>query len=201
MKKRYPQKKNVIAPFSARKSVHRRWWYSTILGGAIILAGMTTANAETCPGNVCNLKVHGVVTATSCDVDDNSRHQTVNLGNVSIGAFKNVGDVSNPETFRIKLIDCSDNITGGTITFQGTPDVNNSDLLQLTPGSGVATGVGVQIMDGNGGSPIPLGKPVGTSPLSAGNNELVYSLRYKSTQPQVTAGIANAVMYFDLSYQ
>lgn len=181
-----------------------RWRQSKIVLAGTILAAiliMGDVQAATCPGNVCNLKVHGTVTATSCDVDTSSRQLTVNLGNVSVGTFKSVGDVSNPEPFHIKLTDCSDNISGGNITFQGTPDTGNSDLLQLTPGSGVASGVGVQIMDGNGGAPIPLGQAVGTAPLTAGNNDLVYSLRYKSTQSAVTPGVANAVMYFDLSYQ
>lgn len=171
------------------------------LSGFLLPGGIQEVGAASCSGNVCNLKIHGVITATSCDVDSGSQHQTVNLGDVSVGAFKSVGDTSNPESFHIKLTDCSDNISGGMITFQGTQDANNADLLQLTPGSGVATGVGVQIMEGIGGSAIPLGQAVSTVPLSAGNNDLVYSLRYKSTQQAVVPGTANAVMYFDLSYQ
>lgn len=172
-----------------------------VLSGALLLAGTQAAGAASCSSNVCNLKIFGTITATSCDVDNSSQHQTVNLGNVSVGAFKNVGDTSNPESFHIRLTDCSSNISGGTITFQGSPDTNNPDLLQLTPGSGVASGVGVQVMDGTGGTPIALGSPVSTVPLSGGDNDLHYSLRYKSTLPTVVPGTANAVMYFDLAYQ
>ncbi|MGR7122255.1 fimbrial protein [Klebsiella aerogenes] len=168
---------------------------------ALLSGGLPLSYSATCPGSVCNLKIHGVITATSCDVESSSAFQTVNLGNVSIGAFKNTGDVSNPETFHIRLTGCSANISGGAVTFQGTADAINSDLLQLTPGSGVASGVGVQILDGVTNMPVALGTPVATQPLVAGNNDLVYSLRYKSTQTPVVAGTANAVMYFDISYQ
>ncbi|WP_234262399.1 fimbrial protein [Klebsiella aerogenes] len=202
----YQPKKRLPLRLQELLSASGRGRRKTLLVGMLMAtisspATLSVAQAATCPGNVCNLKVHGTVTATSCDVDTSSRQLTVNLGNVSVGTFKSVGDVSNPEPFHIKLTDCSDNISGGSITFQGTPDTGNSDLLQLTPGSGVASGVGVQIMDGNGGAPIPLGQAVGTAPLTAGSNDLVYSLRYKSTQSAVTPGVANAVMYFDLSYQ
>lgn len=171
------------------------------LTGAVLLLITGATEATTCVNNVCNLEVFGTVTATSCDVDNASEHQTVDLGNVIIGAFKNTGDVSNPKAFHIKLAECSSNIGGGSITFQGTADTNNSDLLKLTSGTGAATGVGVQILDGASRTPIALGQATATHPLTEGDNELVYLLRYKSTLVPVTPGTANAVMYFDLSYQ
>ncbi|MCU6317028.1 fimbrial protein [Klebsiella aerogenes] len=170
------------------------------VAGLFSLVGFSV-NAATCPGSVCNLNIHGVVTATSCDVESSSQLQTVNLGNVSVGAFKNTGDVSNSQSFHIKLKNCSSNINGGAIAFQGAADDNNSDLLKLTAGSGVAIGVGVQILDGASGSPIVLGQSTATQPLVAGDNDLVYALRYKSTTASVVPGTANAVMYFDLNYQ
>jgi|AGFS01.1.fsa_nt_gi P pilus assembly protein, pilin FimA len=172
-----------------------------LLIGVVLLMLSSVARAATCAGSVCNLKVYGTVTATSCDVDNASAHQTVNLGDVNLNAFKKVGSVSRAEAFHIQLKDCSASITGGTITFQGTPDSDNNDLLQLTPGSGVATGVGVEILDGNSGKPVALGAVTATHPLSSGDNDLLYYLRYKSTQTPVTPGTANAVMYFDLNYQ
>lgn len=174
------------------------------LGGvlfSIFLPIGVGANAASCFSDVCNLKVFGTVVASSCDVESGSQSQTVNLGNVSVGAFKNTGDISSPQSFHIKLTNCSSNITGGAITFEGTADDSNSDLLKLTPGSGVATGVGVQILDGASGSPIALGQSTATQPLVAGDNDLVYALRYKSTTISVVPGTANAVMYFDLNYQ
>ncbi|ENZ7484584.1 fimbrial protein [Klebsiella aerogenes] len=175
--------------------------FTANLIGLSLIAHISLASAAGCQANLCNLKVYGRVVATSCDVDSSSEFQTVNLGNVSVGAFKNTGDVSNPESFHIKLTNCSSNISGGAIAFEGTADGNNSDLLKLTPGSGVASGVGVQIVDGASGSPIALGHSTATQPLVAGDNDLLYMLRYKSTMPSVVPGTANAVMYFDLSYQ
>ncbi len=159
------------------------------------------AMAAVCPYNECNLKVYGVVTATSCDIDVGSQVINVDLGNMSIGSFRNVGDVSPTKKFLIKLKDCSPGITGGKIQFQGTSDSNNVNLLQITQQAGSALGVGVEILDAESGVTIPLNTAVNTKKLESGDNELSYALRYKSTLPSVSAGTANAIMYFDLNYQ
>lgn len=160
-----------------------------------------SVNAATCPSNSCNLTVTGTVTATSCDVETTSQNITVPLGDVGIGTFQSVGDASQAKSFSIRLKDCSDTVTGAKIIFQGTADSNNSSLLELTQKAGVATGVGVEILQGDTGSSIALNTQVSTETISPGENVLTYKLRYKSTLPTVTAGYANAIMFFDLEYQ
>lgn len=114
-----------------------------------------------------------------------------------------MGSVSQARQFSISLNDCPEIISGTKVYFSGTPDVNNTDLLSLsdTGGGGMASGVGVEILDSN-----QLIIPINNTdsqvyPLSAGNNTLGFSLRYKATNIPVTAGNATAVMYFDLTYQ
>ncbi|MCC7697799.1 fimbrial protein [Janthinobacterium sp. EB271-G4-7A] len=77
-------------------------------------------------------------------------------------------------------------------------------VLSLTTERGVATGVGVQLLD-SAGAPWPLSKDVKLSNvLAAGTRSLDISLgaRYLKTTPgKVTAGPANAVATYTLTYQ
>ncbi|MDA3990630.1 fimbrial protein [Klebsiella aerogenes] len=148
-----------------------------------------------------NLIITGTVTTDSCNVDTDSQNLKVPLGDVVTGRFVRVGDTSPSQKFNITLTDCDTGVKGASITFTGTSDSDNPDLLQITKDSGAASGIAVEIMDETSGSPVPLGKATTTKALTAGENSLPYSLRYKSTLGTVTAGSANAVMFFDLTYQ
>ena len=64
----------------------------------------------------------------------------------------------------------------------------------------MASGVAVQILD-SAGVPIALNKASKLQPLTQGDNTMHFQLRYKAIAVPVKAGEANAVMYFDLSYQ
>lgn len=148
-----------------------------------------------------NLIITGTVTSASCTVETSSQTLTVPLPDILTGAFAQVGDTGEKKEFSIKLKDCDDGVSGATITFSGTNDSDNPDLLQITKGTGSATGVGVEIIDETTDSAISPGQSIATKALTTGDNTLVYQLRYKSTLATVTAGSANAVMYFDLVYQ
>ncbi len=148
-----------------------------------------------------NLIITGTVTTDSCTVSTDSQSLQVPLGDVVTGMFVRPGDTSPEKRFVIKLTDCDEGITGATITFSGTPDSNNSDLLKVTKDTDSATGIGVGVISDISAKPIPLGKATATKALTSGDNTLVYWLRYQSTLDTVTAGSANAVMYFDLTYK
>jgi major type 1 subunit fimbrin (pilin) len=167
---------------------------------AALFVGLTPLQAVHAHDGTVNIT--GNIVASSCNVENTDPIDVI-MDDVQLSTFKAVGDVSDAKSFNI-LLNCDTGITGGTITFQGTPDQDNSDLLQVTPGSGAATGVAVEITDpSNGNASVALGKAtqITASLTDGGETTLPYNLRYKSTQATVTAGTANAVMYFDLSYQ
>lgn len=148
-----------------------------------------------------NLIITGTVTTDSCMVDTDSQNLKVPLGDVVTGMFVRVGDTSPSQKFNITLNDCDAGVKGASITFIGTSDSDNPDLLQITKDAGSASGIAVEIIDETSGSSVPLGKATTTKALTTGVNNLSYRLRYKSTLGTVTAGSANAVMFFDLTYQ
>lgn len=165
-----------------------------------LLVSMSAANAAN------NLKFTGTIVASSCNVDTTSTNQDVTIGQFSPSDFPTVGTTTAAAKFNIKLKDCSAGITGSKVLFSGTSDSSDPTLLALSnTGKGtegkMATGIGVQILDANQKAISINNSDSDVYPLIEGTNTLDFYLRYKSTKPDVTAGDATAVMYFDMKYQ
>lgn len=160
--------------------------------------------------DVVTVTFSGTLLAKSCDVKTASKDQTVYLGTYDANDFLNVGDVSPAKQFAIELEGCPtassmpySSGVSANVTFSGEEDTDNSALLKLTAGQDAATGVGVEILD-NQDLPIALNGNTGFRELTLnaqGDARLDFKLRYKSTQPYVHAGQANALLYFDIDYQ
>lgn len=90
------------------------------------------------------------------------------------------------------------------VAFNGIEDAENNTLLKLDEGSNTASGLGIEILDGNM-------RPVKLNDLHAGmqwiplvpeqNNILPYSARLKSTQKSVNPGLVSASATFTLEFQ
>ncbi|EGI4451708.1 fimbria/pilus outer membrane usher protein [Escherichia coli] len=108
------------------------------------------------------------------------------------------------KTFQITLSECSKGTTGVRVAFNGIEDAENNTLLKLDEGSNTASGLGIEILDGNM-------RPVKLNDLHAGmqwiplvpeqNNILPYSARLKSTQKSVNPGLVRASATFTLEFQ
>ena len=149
------------------------------------------------------VNITGSIYASSCDVDSNSQTKNIRIGDFAANSFSSVGDVQGNALLSITLNNCTAEIAGGAITFSGDADTDNTTLLALSDTSGggnMASGVGVEVLDKDGGQ-IPLNSQSKPFALSEGDNTLTFYLRYMATKIPVTAGNASSVMYFDLSYQ
>ncbi|MCU6306351.1 fimbrial protein [Enterobacter quasiroggenkampii] len=173
-----------------------------ILLSSFIPLFLFTGNALADDLSGTNLQMSGNIIAQSCDIGTTSAD--VHIGDFPQYSFASTGDVSPAKGFDIKLLNCSPNISGSSITFSGTEaDSSNTDLLALTDTGGtgdMASGVAIQILD-NAGAPLALNKASEKLPLVAGDNTLHFQLRYKATAVPVKPGNANSVMYFDMTYQ
>lgn len=171
---------------------------------ATLFSGIATTYAD--EGFTVNLQIYGTIIGESCEVEVNSKEQTVDLGAFDISEFPATGTTTPEKAFTIDLKNCSRAIQGTKIWFSGMPDTNNSDLLALSDtGKGtageMATGIGVELFNA-GMNPIKINNTESEIyPLKQGDNSLTFNLRYKSTLPEVTTGNATAIMYFDLLYQ
>ena len=166
----------------------------------VIAAIMTSLSLPSAFADDGRIEFTGSITDEACTVVNNVGNPLkVVLGDVSSKAFSGAGTTAAPRKFTIALTDCPDTVSSASVTFDGTADINNKDILQLTQETGVATGVGIQLSDISN-NPIPLYTWSESFPLVEGNNELDFIARYYATSATVTAGPANATSNFTILY-
>lgn len=166
-----------------------------ILSACFLLAA---GNAVAADGTI---HFTGSITDQTCTVDSGSQSLNVDLGKVAQTALNGAaGMKASPTRFTLNLSDCPDTVTGASVKFDGTSDGTNQNLLALDNGTGVATGVGIEIADKNG-AVIPLHTVSTDYTLAEGANTLDFVARYVSTGAAVTTGAANGTSQFTISYK
>ncbi|EOE6860113.1 fimbrial protein [Cronobacter dublinensis] len=170
-----------------------------LLAACVSSACCSTAFAAGGEGQV---NFTGEILDSACEVVNTTTSPLqVTLGKISKSVFTAAGATSTPTMFKVQLKNCPETVTSASITFGGTPDSTNENILALKSETGVATGVGIQILDSSA-EPLNLLAPSGDYPLESGTvtNDLEFAARYISTSDTVTAGKANGVSTFTVVY-
>ncbi|WP_398498013.1 fimbrial protein [Variovorax sp.] len=154
----------------------------------------------------------GEITDSVCSIAPESMNLTVPLGKVSKNAFPTVGTGSSLAKFTLNLRDCPVTANKAKVTFSGTADKINAELLaiELSNGTGnpTAKGVGIEISDWEAVK-IPLGQASRDYLIAQGSNDLQFRARYISTLPltpaaangpALTPGTANGSAQFTVAY-
>ncbi|CAI1543109.1 TPA: fimbrial protein [Serratia fonticola] len=158
------------------------------------------------------LHVHGALTESACRLDMTSAWQEVDLGEVSTGRLRKMGDHGTPVAVRLKLQDCLpgpsrslDTHTGNrlwsadqpavTVSFSAPADADNPQLVKVQ-GAG---GLGLRLTDVRGRD-VRLGSRGAPLLLTPGQNELTYHITPERTRAPLQAGAYWAQMNFGLSY-
>lgn len=149
----------------------------------------------------------GSITDVACTVENNMTNPlTVVMGTAHASNLRegsgNTGRFSNPVYFSIRLTDCPAALDGKTaqVKFDGTPATSDNKILALTPGSNVATGVGIQITNETMTTIIPIFQASPDFTLHAGFNELRFVSRYVGFSDTITPGVANSTANFTVVY-
>lgn len=151
---------------------------NSILYAMIKLAGSLTFTAPACQ-----------VSTTSIDV---------RLPVVTDQAFSGVGSVAGTTMFQIGLTCSSGAIVRITLD-TATPVAGKPGVI--APSSGGASGLGVQLLDASGTTPVQFGVPATIGATPNGALSVNYYARYYQTGSAVTAGLLGATATFTLSYQ
>jgi type 1 fimbria pilin len=150
-----------------------------------------------------------IVTASTCEVAASSMGISVPLSTIWSRELGAVGSTAGSGTFNIQLDNCS----AGVNLFATFTDANNpgntSNVLSLTSGSQVASGVGIQILTGTGvtvnfgpDSYLPgTTNQIALGTSGSGSMSLPFTARYVKTSNTVTGGSANGIATFTMSYQ
>ncbi|WP_391487745.1 fimbrial protein [Leclercia tamurae] len=139
--------------------------------------------------------------ATTCSVDPKSL--VIMLGDFPASLFTHVGSTSDWKSFNLTAT-CTDAVTmtARVTSVNGSTSLGDgNDVLNLTPGSDSATGIGVKMLVGGVtlryDYPIPFGdQTVPNQPFN-----LPFQVQYYQTGAQATAGRANTLATIDIEYQ
>lgn len=144
----------------------------------------------------------GEVLDAACTVDVGATSAlAVDLGKVQKSAFTGDGSTADATKFTLKLSACPETITKATVKFDGTAYSGDNTVLALTSGTGVATGVGIQLMDATN-TVVPLFTDSSAYTLVKDDeNDLDFYARYIQKGADVVAGKANATASFTIAYQ
>jgi len=194
--------------FTSLTSVARIMFYKTasVTGSGTVIGKQVGSfilrnnqNSFQLPESAININSFNI-TALACSVGNASI--IVPMGNIKTTAFSGVGSspaVSNTQSFNIPL-----SCNTGTRVFMsltGTAVNGAKGVLALDSAgsSGVAAGVGIQLLSNN--APVTFGTSIYTGTTSSsGVYNIPLQARYYQTAQNITAGRANSSATFTLTY-
>lgn len=143
----------------------------------------------------------GEITDQGCKVVNGpSNPLAVTLGKVAKSSFEGTGSRTAATKFELQLTDCPETVKSASVKFDGTPVDGDNTVLALTPGDGVAKGVGIQLSD-DSKTVLPLFTASKQYALkAAATNNLGFIAHYIATANEITAGPANSTASFTIIY-
>ncbi|WP_230414108.1 fimbrial protein [Collimonas silvisoli] len=150
------------------------------------------------------LSGNGITIVTpSCAVDAGSKNIPVNFGDVDKNRFKGVGSTAADRPFNIKLNCQRGENMQNTILLKmsATADPSNQPgVLRLKQVAGVATGVGIQLLDKNS-APVRFGTAATVGTSADITYTVPFTARYYQTAAAIKPGPANGEATFTVEYQ
>ncbi|GLQ95818.1 fimbrial protein [Dyella mobilis] len=180
---------------------------------AALIAGLGVFAANSAMAADGTITFNGQISAVTCTVHGDtpggtSGNFTVTLPTVASSAFGAVAAVAGSTGYNIIVggtgdTGCTDG-TNVSVHYESTsPRVDlTTGNLQLDPGTGVATGVQIQILDGATRAAINLATAPDSSSVTVASNTatIPFFAQYISTAAAVTAGPANSSVLYTIAY-
>lgn len=171
-----------------------------IVDGSSVQGPLSSFRAGSSGGHitdaVINVANRLTFTAPACQVS--TSNITVNLPTVTSGTFTGAGSSAGTTPFQIGLT-CSSGAVVRITLDTATPVAGKPGVIAAS--SGGSSGLGVQLLDASGTTPVQFGvaKTIGATPDGA--LSISYFARYYQTGSAVGVGLLGATATFTLSYQ
>ncbi|HEX7340583.1 MAG TPA: fimbrial protein [Rhodanobacteraceae bacterium] len=142
-------------------------------------------------------------TAHTCKVTTGSQNIQVPLPSIPVTALGSTGATAGATSFQIHLDDCYNGLTVSAEIDTNAPFTGATGVITPTAGTNFAQNVGVQLLAGNGTTPVTFGTPFNVGTTSGNNSQFTFNLfaRYYRTGTPITAGQVEATATYTLSYQ
>jgi type 1 fimbria pilin len=138
-------------------------------------------------------------TASTCSVSTGSKNVTVTLPPVASNAFGAVGATAGTTQFGINLTGCKSNLDVSATLSTTNPYAGANGVI--APTAGYASGVGIQILQPNGSTPVTFDTAFPTGTTNGANYTFNLYARYYQTATTVTPGQVQATATYTLTYQ
>jgi type 1 fimbria pilin len=173
---------NTLIPF---------WWY--IPGGSQDSSSISM-NA---PLSLATSKV----SAGACSVNIASQNLTVVLPSIATSALNGIGTTAGQTPFNVDLT-CQSSTKTVLITMTASnPSTTQTGVILPTTGTGFASNVGVQLLNGSGNPVNVRGTAQSEGKAPAGSLSIPYFAQYYQTGTPVTVGQVNATVTFNITFQ
>lgn len=152
------------------------------------------------------VNVTGTIIASACKITPSDASMTVPFGTISGDTISGPAGTTGPaKQFVIHITGCpKDEITGMSVNFSGISSTENPSLVALTDANadGTAKNIAVGIYEHDNTTLIPINNNSKPVPINEdGSATPAYIIKYvKTNASDVTAGTANAVINYSVTY-
>lgn len=164
-----------------------------------ILVITSSSYAATVQLTRINIRLSGEVIAYTCGVLEEEKEKYINLGTYSTKNLNAVGKKGRIIPIPFNLYNCAPGVPF-TLTFSGSSDSSNADLLALDQQTNSAKNIAIEILTPNK-TRLPLNKKSESFKAdSNGSLSTTFYANYIVTKNSPTAGVANATAQFTIQY-
>jgi len=181
-------------------------WNVDICSGNLNYYNGRCANGGTAspqPVEIFNLNATIHILVPTCNIATGSVNKGVALPAVNTTAFTGKGSTTGLTPFSLQLTNCSNNL-GVFITLNSNnAQAGATGVIAPTSGTGYATGIGVQILESDGTTPVTFGTAINTGTTSGSNSNYTINLyaRYYQTGRRFTGGNVQGIATYTVEYQ
>lgn len=153
------------------------------------------------PVEIFNINAIIHVLVPSCDIATGSINKTVALPETSSLPFSGPGATTGKTPFQLQLTDCPDNLGVFITLHTDNAQPGATGVIAPTSGAGHATGVGVQILQANGTTPVTFDTALDTGTTSNPGYTIDFYAQYYQTGATISAGKVKATATYLIQYQ
>lgn len=152
------------------------------------------------PVETFNISANIIVQVPTCSVSPGSQNMTVTLPTVGSQAFVGQGTTTGQTPFSLQLTNCSSNLSVNITLDSTNAQAGATGVIAPSGSAGYATGIGVQVLNTDGVTPIAFGSSLNTGTTTSSNYTINLFARYYQTAPTITTGLVQGTATFTLSY-
>lgn len=177
-------------------------WKIDICNNPNIFFGYRGCNGSVAPRPVETFNINAtiLIQVPTCNISSGSVSKTVTLPNISTSQLSGTSSTAGTTPFSLQLTDCPNNL-GVVITLDTSSPQPSTTGVIAPSGTGYAGGIGVQIVNANGTTPVTFGTPIDTGTTTASNYTINLYARYYQTGATISAGSVKGVATYTLNYQ